>query len=215
MQCYPGWSPGASLTGSGQQPWCPHVFGRRAGRTPTTYRSPRPGGPKIIRAPGGCTNPWQRGATVSIRALIFPYMAGQPAISARFTLNQDRRCRWFKSPLGHTVCAGQRLTPLLLVPPWLPPQTSKRTDAFPSRHIKMLVPAWSPSGRYALASAPSAIARMTLSSTDPRHRCTRPTCWPGSSVTRPPGRATSATGGVFGGTSSRACARLPRAFGCP
>ena len=39
---------------------------------------------------------------------------------------------------------------------WCPhgctPQTSKRTDAFPSRHITMVVPAWSPSGRCALAS---------------------------------------------------------------
>jgi hypothetical protein len=54
---------------------------------------------------------------------------------------------------------------------WCPhgctPQTLKRTDAFPSRHINMLVPAWSPSGRRALASALSPIARMTRSSTDP------------------------------------------------
>jgi hypothetical protein len=101
MQCYPrGW-PCASLTGSGQQLWCPPLFGRRAGRTPTTYHSSQLGRIKIIRAPGGCTNPLHRGATVSIRALVFPYTAGHSAISARFTLNQHRRCRWFKSPLGH------------------------------------------------------------------------------------------------------------------
>src|SRR5665213_1038240 len=97
---------------------------------------------KIIRAPGGCTNPWQRAATVSIRALVFPYTAGKSAILARFTLNQDRRCRWFKSPSGHAVCAGQRPTPLFLVPPWLPPQTLKRTDAFRSRQSRC----WSPPG---------------------------------------------------------------------
>jgi hypothetical protein len=44
------------------------------------------------------------------------------------------------------------------------PKTLKRTGAFPSRHIKMLVPAWSPSGRCALASALSPIERMTRSS---------------------------------------------------
>jgi len=147
----------------------------------------REGRAKIIRAPGGCTNPLQWAATVSIRALVFPYTAGQPAISAEITLNQHRRCRWFKSPLGHTICAGQGPTPLLLVPPWLPPQTSKRTGAFPSRHINMFVPAWSPSGRCAFASALSPIARMTRSPTDP-HIATLPaTCRPGSSVKRPPG----------------------------
>jgi hypothetical protein len=112
---------------------------------------------------------------------------------------------WVVSPLGHAVCAGHRPTPLLLVPPWLPPQTLRRTDAFPSRHIKMLVPAWSPSGRCALASALSPIASMTRSSTDPDIATLPATCWPGSSVTRPPGRATTATGGVFGSTSSPAC----------
>jgi hypothetical protein len=64
------------------------------------------------------------------------------------------------------------------------PKTLKRTDAFPSRHIKMLVPAWSPSGRCALASALSRIARMTRSSTDPRHRYTRVTT-PRSAAAKP------------------------------
>jgi hypothetical protein len=69
----------------------------------------------------------------------------------------------------------------------------------------MLVPAWSPSGRRALASAASPIARATRSSRGPDIAALAAPCWPGSSVTPPPGHATTATGGVFGSTSSPAC----------
>jgi hypothetical protein len=80
----------------------------------------------------------------------------------------------------------------------------------------MLVPAWSPSGRCALASALSPIARMTRSSRGPDIAALAATCWPGSSVTRPPRHATTATGGVFGSTSSPACEHdhLPRVVRC-
>jgi len=135
-------SPCARLTGTGQQLWCPHRVRSSSGPNADHVPLVATGQVKIIRAPGGCTNPWQQGATVSIRAHVFPYTASQPAISTRFTLNRIRRCRWFKSPSGHAVCAGQRPTPLFLVPPWLPPQTLKRTDAFPSRQSRC----WSPPG---------------------------------------------------------------------
>jgi hypothetical protein len=118
-------------------------FGRRAGRTPTMGCWSRLGRVKIIRAPGGCTDPLQRAATGSIRAPVFPYTAGKPAISARFTLNQDRRCRWFKSPLGHAICAGQRPTRPLLVPPRCPHEFATTAE---SQSCKRPSAIWSPTG---------------------------------------------------------------------